>query len=241
MKDFYLAYSQAPRSVESRGAFLFRLCVRGPLPRRRCHRPLQEYQCSDGTTFRGRLPLGIFPDHQPGELLNVHRVFPSRSLRLACPEYLLSDGGTSSGRLPPDLSLSRQLGEVPYLQGMDRCGYSPPPERILSGETTFGEQSPSNPVPNHQARDARTGIPSSSLRLRRSAAIPQEAFLEYQLSDGSTFSGRLPPGLFPNLQPGEVVDIQSRFRRGSSSLPSRAVPENDLSDGRVFGGHPPTH
>ena len=81
--------------------------------------------------LRGRLPPGIFPNHQPGELLNVHRVFPSRSLRLACPEYLLSDGGTSSGRPPPDLSLSRQLGEVPYLQGMDRCGYSPPPERTL--------------------------------------------------------------------------------------------------------------
>ena len=57
-------------------------------------RKFQEYQCSDGSTFRGRLPPGIFPNHQPSKLPNVHVVFPSRSLRLACPEYLFSDDRT---------------------------------------------------------------------------------------------------------------------------------------------------
>ena len=61
-------------------------------------RKFQEYQCSDGSTFRGRLPPGIFPNRQPGELPNVHVVFPSRSLRLACPEYLFSDDRTFNGR-----------------------------------------------------------------------------------------------------------------------------------------------
>ena len=118
---------------------------------------------------------------------------------------------------------------------MDRRGYSPLPERILSGETTFGEQTPSSPVPSHQARDAQPRFPPRPCACGGPLTSPRRPS-GISLLDGSTFSGRLPPSLFPDLQPGEVVDIQNMLRRESSSLSSREVPEH--SDGRVFSRHP---
>ena len=121
-------------------------------------------------------------------------------------------GLPSESSTPPPQPVSKpQPGELLRVQDMSRCYYSPLPERTLSGETTIGEQ----PIPRPEPPGTR--CPNPGFLPRPAPAEfrchPREAFLEYQLSNGSTFSGRLPPGLFPNLQPGEVVDIQDRFRR----------------------------
>ena len=134
------------------------------------------------------------------------------------------------------LSPCHQPGEVLHVQDMELCGYSPLPERILSGETAVGEQSPQNPVPRHTVLDAQTRIPSSSLRLRRSTPTLKRPFLDINCPTAA-HSAEAAPKLIPNLQPGEVVDIQNTLRRESSSLPSRGVPERDLSDGRAFSRH----
>ena len=201
-------------------------------------RKFQEYQCSDGSTSAEDLLLAYSQIANPVSSL-VSTWYFLVSPCLTCPEYLMSDNRTFSGRLPRRVPKT-QPGDVLRVQDMNRSCYSPLPECTISGETTFGEQPPPTPRP----KPPGTRCPQSGFLPRPTPAEfhrhPREAFLEYQLSDGSTFSGRLPPGSFPNLQAGEVVDIQDNLRRGSSSLPSREVPEHDLSDGRVFGGHPST-
>ena len=195
----------------------------------------QEYQCSDGSTFSGRLLPSIFPNHQSGELLNVHRVFSSRILRLACSEYLFSDGRTFSRRLSPACPQAASLAQSSTSRTWTvvatlRCQSASSP--VKQPSASKHPQAPSQatrremPKPGFPPRPCACGGPLTSPRGPSGIS----------LLDGSTFSGRLPPSLFPNLQPGEVVDIQNMLRRESSSLSSREVPEH--SDGRVFSGHP---
>ena len=154
-------------------------------------RKFQEYQCSDGSTFSGRLPPSIFPNHQPGELLNVHRVFSSRILRLACSEYLFSDGRTFSRRLPPACPQAASLAQSCTSRTWTvvatlRCQSASSP--VKQPSASKHPQAPSQatrremPKPRFSPRPCACGGPLTSPR--RPSGI--------SLLDGSTFRGGCP-------------------------------------------------
>ena len=135
----------------------------------------------------------------------------------AFPKYPLSVATTFSGRQwrpPPILFLNHQPGEALH----SRTGTMLATHRRHSASSPIKQPSASNP---HKApsQATRREIPKWGFLPRPDACgdplPPKEAFLEYRLSGGSTFSARLPLGLFQNHSPGEVIDIQNRLRRSS--------------------------
>ena len=103
--------------------------------------------------------------------------------------------------------------------------------RCQSAPSPVKQPSASNPYPvrNHQARDAQTRDSSPSCAC--GVPLPPPGGVSGISVRRQHTQREAAPGLFPNLQGGEVVDIQDSLRSGSSSPPSRGVPEHDFSGG----------